>query len=238
MVISEKDVSQDEGKTPKPSKGKKVGKIILFIVAAFFGLSILGGMLPDEDEKSSTKKKDVAVEKTENQSDKKTSAPLLYSDFVFGTRKDDIVKILENKGWVNKVSGKDSYSRLTFEFYPVQGYGLFQGLITRSIVLTFDDDTVQDVAVFFDARPDAVRYQGYANLDAEMQMIVDNCILLQDYYEREDKKKDGMRVFLNKETGDIAFLHFEEKIIEENGFVFVKYISDYSSKKNYLKSKS
>ena len=91
----------------------------------------------------------------------------------------------------------------------------FQGQIIYSIVTEFDeDDKLQRFSIFFDVRPEVLYYQGFENINQEIEKVTENCILYQGYKEHESVRKDGSRTFSDTDK-NIAFFHFEESIIEK-----------------------
>ena len=101
---------------------------------------------------------------------------------------------------------------------------LFQGRFIYSIVTEFDeDDKLQRFSIFFDVRPEVLYYQGFENINQEIEKVTENCILYQGYKEHESLRKDGFRAFSDANK-NITLFHFEESIIEKN-HIFIEYYS-------------
>lgn len=228
MVITEKET---EG-TAEPKTRKKWGKKILIILAVWIGLGGIASFIlnsTDDDEAEYTQTK---VESTHEQ-DKSTQTQaqssdisiLVYSDIFFGYNKTELIKMLQDKGWTIMGSFKEDEDFLASALeFGIDKEAWFQGQIIYSIVTEFDeDDKLQRFSIFFDVRPEVLYYQGFENINQEIEKITENCILYQGYKEHESVRKDGFRAFSDANK-NITLFHFEESIIEKN-HIFIEYYS-------------
>lgn len=228
MVITEKET---EG-TAEPKTRKKWGKKILIILAVWIGLGGIASFIlnsTDDDEAEYTQTK---VESTQEQ-DKSTQTQaqssdisiLVYSDIIFGSSKEQVTKMLQDKDWIIMSSYKEDEDSLVSALeFGIEKEARFQGDIIYCIVAEFDEyDKLQKFSVFFDVRPEVLSYQGFENINQKIELITENCILYQGYKEHESVRKDGSRSFSDTDK-NIAIFHFEESIIERN-HIFVEYYS-------------
>ena len=228
MVITEKET---EG-TAEPKTRKKWGKKILIILAVWIGLGGIASFIlnsTDDDEAEYTQTK---VESTQEQ-DKSTQTQaqssdisiLVYSDIIFGSSKEQVTKMLQDKDWIIMSSyTEDEDSLVSALEFGIEKEARFQGDIIYCIVAEFDEyDKLQKFSVFFDVRPEVLSYQGFENINQKIELITENCILYQGYKEHESVRKDGSRSFSDTDK-NIAIFHFEESIIERN-HIFVEYYS-------------
>ena len=228
MVITEKET---EG-TAEPKTRKKWGKKILIILAVWIGLGGIASFIlnsTDDDEAEYTQTK---VESTQEQ-DKSTQTQaqsndisiLVYSDIIFGSSKEQVTKMLQDKDWIIMSSYKEDEDSLVSALeFGIEKEARFQGDIIYCIVAEFDEyDKLQKFSVFFDVRPEVLSYQGFENINQKIQLITENCILYQGYKEHESVRKDGFRAFSDANK-NITLFHFEESIIEKN-HIFIEYYS-------------
>lgn len=228
MVITEKET---EG-TAEPKTRKKWGKKFLIILAVWIGLGGIASFIlnsTDDDEAEYTQTK---VESTQEQ-DKSTQTQaqsndisiLVYSDIIFGSSKEQVTKMLQDKDWIIMSSYKEDEDSLVSALeFGIEKEARFQGDIIYCIVAEFDEyDKLQKFSVFFDVRPEVLSYQGFENINQKIELITENCILYQGYKEHESVRKDGSRSFSDTDK-NIAIFHFEESIIERN-HIFVEYYS-------------
>ena len=228
MVITEKET---EG-TAEPKTRKKWGKKFLIILAVWIGLGGIASFIlnsTDDDEAEYTQTK---VESTQEQ-DKSTQTQaqssdisiLVYSDIIFGSSKEQVTKMLQDKDWIIMSSYKEDEDSLVSALeFGIEKEARFQGDIIYCIVAEFDEyDKLQKFSVFFDVRPEVLSYQGFENINQKIELITENCILYQGYKEHESLRKDGFRAFSDTDK-NIAIFHFEESIIERN-HIFVEYYS-------------
>ena len=183
----------------------------------------------DDDEAEYTQTK---VESTQEQ-DKSTQTQaqsndisiLVYSDIIFGSSKEQVTKMLQDKDWIIMSSYKEDEDSLVSALeFGIEKEARFQGDIIYCIVAEFDEyDKLQKFSVFFDVRPEVLSYQGFENINQKIELITENCILYQGYKEHESVRKDGSRSFSDTDK-NIAIFHFEESIIERN-HIFVEYYS-------------
>lgn len=133
--------------------------------------------------------------------------------------------MLQDKGWTIMGSFKEDEDFLASALeFGIDKEAWFQGQIIYSTVTEFDeDDKLQRFSIFFDVRPEVLYYQGFENINQEIELITENCILYQGYKEHESVRKDDSRTFSDTDK-NIAFFHFEESIIEKN-HIFVEYYS-------------
>ena len=133
--------------------------------------------------------------------------------------------MLQDKGWTIMGSFKEDEDFLASALeFGIDKEAWFQGQIIYSIVTEFDeDDKLQRFSIFFDVRPEVLYYQGFENINQEIELITENCILYQGYKEHESVRKDDSRTFSDTDK-NIAFFHFEESKIEKN-HIFVEYYS-------------
>ncbi len=224
MVITEKDISQDvnktsqgEAKKQKSSVGKKVGKILLFVVAVFLGLGILGGILPDDEEDEAVESEEIAVEKT--------ITPLMVSELKYGTSKEKVIKLFKSKGWTligEKDTSKNNMASAIEFITPKEG--LFQNHIAHNIILSFDeDDELQSFEVFIDISPDVMKQQGFTNLYELIQSLSDDCFVHQGYKRVEIPQRE-YEWWGFKKGKNIGYIHFEDRFVGQ-GVVVIDYMS-------------
>lgn len=234
MVITEKDISQEENKVPEKSKGSKIIKILLFVLAAFLGLFVIGGLFSKGEDNEVAEKKDapvVAAEKNVEQNVGQQTVPLVFSDISFGSPKYEISQLLKGKGWnlTHSFSETDGLAS-TIEF-QTNDDALFQNHVTHDILLSFDeDDKLQRVYVYFDVSPRVLKNQRYVDLDEKLREIVDVCLLYQGYNEFENLRRDGLRLFGDEKTKTVALFHFGDSLIEK-GKADISYMSAIAYKK-------
>lgn len=163
--------------------------------------------------------------KSETTSEYSDISILVYSDIVFGSSKEDVTKMLQDKDWVIMSSYKEDEDSLVSALeFGIEKEARFQGNIIYCLVAEFDEyDKLQKFSVFFDVRPEVLSYQDFENINQEIELITENCILYQGYKEHESVRKDGSRTFSDTDK-NIAIFHFEESIIERN-HIFIEYYS-------------
>ena len=242
MVISEKDISQNESKNHESPKGKKIIKILLIAVAVLVGLSILGSMSSDDESEKQELKNSSIEEKVvtagENDSVKsdsvsgKTIKPLTLSDLKFGTKKKGIFNLFEDKGWsFNGESNNLIYMDSAFMF-NVHDTALFQNYISYRIDVGFDeDDNLQDLFVCFDVSPDAMERQKFSTLDEVLFALSADC-LEKEGYKRVGLLEEAGDFWCFEKGEDLAWLYFPKKW---SGAVVIQYSSKVAIEKRVLK---
>ena len=211
MVIKEEDVSQS-GSEQKPSKGKKIRKVLLIILAVWIGLAVFVGFLPDDEEESSN-----SVTKTEPSSEYEMKSFLIFPDFKFGCTKDELVEMMEKKGWVVTQSYKLDNAETNFALvFRTDREAAFQKHIIYEIAAEFDESgKFQKLHLYFDIRPEALEYQGYHSMERMIQAIVEDCLTLQGYKEvKIPANSIGRRGFSdsNKNAALLVVLNEKEMI--------------------------
>lgn len=211
MVIKEEDVNQSESEQ-KPSKGKKIRKVLLIILAVWIGLAVLVGFLPDDEEESSN-----SATKTESSSEYEMKSFLIFSDFKFGCTKDELVEMMEKKGWVVTQSYKLDNAETNFALvFRTDREAAFQKHIIYEIAAEFDESgKFQKLLFYFDIRPETLEYQGYHSMEQMIQAIVEDCLTLQGYKEvKIPQNSNGRRGFSdsNKNAALLTVLNEKEMI--------------------------
>ena len=242
MIISEKDISKDESNNQQTPKGIKIGKILKIVAAVFAVLVIFGAILPDDEaedqnaESSSVEEK--VVPASENDSvkgdsvSKKPIKPLMLSDFKFGTKKKDIFKLFEDKGWsFDGESINADWMDSTFVF-NVHDNALFQNYIAYRIDVSFDeDDKLQNLFVCFDVSPEAMKRQKFSSLLEVLFALSSDCLEKQGFKRIESPEENSFWNF--GKDWDFAVLNFGRA--EEAGAVTISYASKISNEKFALK---
>ncbi|MBP5438665.1 MAG: hypothetical protein J6Y30_11885 [Treponema sp.] len=236
MIISEKDISKNESNNQQTPKGIKIGKILKIVAAVFAVLVIFGAILPDDEaegqnaESSSVEEK--VVPTSENDSVKSDSVsnkpikPLMLSDFKFGTKKKDIFKLLEDKGWSFK--GESSNKSLTgidsLFMFNVHDTALFQNYIAYRIDVGFDeDDKLQELFVCFDVSPATMEKQKFSTLYEILFALSNDCLGKQGYKMLETPEYLDFWTFEKGEN--LAYLNFPKDRVEKDGGVSITYMS-------------
>ena len=228
MIITEKE---SEG-TAEPKTRKNWGKEILIILAVWIGLGVIASFIMDSTDDDEAEYILTKVESTQEQNKSmQTQAQssdisiLVYSDIFFGYNKTELTRMLQDKGWTIMGSFKEDEDFLASALeFGIDKEACFQGQIIYSIVTEFDeDDKLQRFSIFFDVRPEVLYYQGFENINQEIEKITENCILYQGYKEHESLRKDGFRVFSDANK-NITLFHFEESKIEKN-HIYIEYYS-------------
>ena len=218
MVITEEDVSKE---TEKPSGIKKAIGIWkkLWIIGAIIAIPLFFVLrcVDDEDNTETIKQGNPQSEEISR---------LVFSDFTFGSNKDDFTKMLENKGWTltNSYRENDELS-LSLEFM-IYREATFQRQLTHDIVAGFDENnTLQEITIIFDVRPEALSYQGFTDINHKIQTLAEDCILFQGYKEFEKLRRDGFRIFYDDDRNKALF-HFEESEIEKGQVYIISLLSN------------
>lgn len=231
MVITDKETEN----TSETETKKKIKKGILIGLAVLVGIQIITSIIPNmiSDYDSETVEKDVESKQTQIQPEIKSETTseyrdisiLVFSDIIFGSSKEEVTKMLQDKDWIIMSSYKENEDSLVSALeFGINKEARFQGQIIYYIVTEFnEDDKLQRFSIFFDVRPEVLYYQGFENINQEIELITENCILYQGYKEHESVRKDDSRTFSDTDK-NIAFFHFEESIIEKN-HIFVEYYS-------------
>lgn len=209
MVIKEEDVSQS-GSEQKPSKGKKIRKVLLIILAVWIGLAVLGRFLPDDEEESSN-------------SEYEMKSFLIFSDFKFGCTKDELVEMMEKKGWVVTQSYKLDNTETDFSLvFRTDREAAFQKHIIYEIAAEFDESgKFQKLHFYFDIRPETLEYQGYHSMEQMIQAIVEDCLTLQGYKEvKIPANSIGRRGFLDS-NNNAAIL----AVLNEKKMIYITYLT-------------
>ncbi|MBP5575186.1 MAG: hypothetical protein J6X67_00255 [Treponema sp.] len=237
MIISEKDISKNESNNQQTPKGIKIGKILKIVAAVFAVLVIFGAILPDDEaedqnaESSSVEEK--VVPASENDSVKTDSVsnkpikPLMLSDFKFGTKKKDIFKLFEDKGWAfNGESNNKNLNGMDSLFmFNVHDTALFQNYIAYRFDVGFDeDDKLQFLFVCFDVSPDAMKRQEFSTLDEVLFALSDDCLEKQGYKRVELPEEVRDHWFFEKGE-NLAYLNFAKAKVDENNGVTIIYMS-------------
>ena len=217
MVIKEEDVSQS-GSEQKPSKGKKIRKVLLIILAVWIGLAVLVRFLPDDEEESSN-----SATKTEPRSEYEMQTLLIFSDFKFGCTKDELVEMMEKKGWVVTQSYKLDNAETNFALvFRTNRKAAFQKHIIYEVAAEFDESgKFQKLHIYFDIKPEALEYQGYHSMERKVQAIVEDCLTLQGYREVEIPQNSiGRRGFLDSNKNAALLV-----VLNENEMIYITYMT-------------
>ena len=240
MIISEKDISKNESNNQQTPKGIKIGKILKIVAAVFAVLVIFVAVLPDDEaedqnaESSSVEEK--VVPASENDSVKSDSVsnkpikPLLLSDFKFGTKKKDIFKLFEDKGWSFKGETNNmTYMDSAFMF-NVHDTALFQNYIAYRIDVGFDeDDKLQELFVCIGVSPATMEQQKFSTLYEMLFALSNDCLEKQGYKRAESPEYAQFWCFEKGEN--LAVLSFPEDAVEKYGGVAINYMSKIAIKK-------
>lgn len=231
MVITDKETENTSETETKKNRKKRILIGLAVLVGIGIISSIISSMISDDD--SEKVEKDVESIQTQIQPEIKSETTseysdisiLVYSDIVFGSSKEDVTKMLQDKDWVIMSSYKEDEDSLVSALeFGIEKEARFQGNIIYCLVAEFDEyDKLQKFSVFFDVRPEVLSYQDFENINQEIELITENCILYQGYKEHESVRKDGSRTFSDTDK-NIAIFHFEESIIERN-HIFIEYYS-------------
>lgn len=224
MTITEKDVENTNGTKTK----KKWKKIILIVLAVWIGLGIIGSLVTDllDDEKTESKSIEAHVQdkKADGASNNREIYPLLFSDFVFGCNKDELIKTLKDKGWIVTQSYKESDELDLALDFSANGIGMFQGHISNEIIASFDKDgKFQQLNTFLDIRPEVLSYQGFTDIKHKIQKVSDECLIYQGYNEFEERRKENMRSYMDSE-GSTAILWLHD-LGTEKAQMYISYYS-------------
>lgn len=239
MVITDKETENTSETETKKNRKKRILIGLAVLVGIGIITSIISSMISDDD--SETVEKDVESIQTQIQPEIKSETTseysdisiLVYSDIIFGSSKEEVTKMLQDKDWIIMSSYKEDEDSLVSALeFGIEKEARFQGNIIYCIVAEFDEyDKLQKFSVFFDVRPEVLSYQDFENINQEIELITENCILYQGYKEHESVRKDGSRTFSDAER-NIAIFHFEESIIERNHIFIEYYSSDLIEKMN------
>lgn len=230
MVITDK---KTENTSETETKKNRKKRILIVLVGIGILTSIISSMISDDD--SETVEKDVESIQTQIQPEIKSETTseysdisiLVYSDIIFGSSKEEVTKMLQDKDWIIMGSHKEDVDSLVSALeFGINKEARFQGNTIYCIVAEFDEyDKLQKFSVFFDVRPEVLSYQGFENINEKIELITENCILYQGYKEHESVRKDGSRYFSDTDK-NIAIFHFEESIIERNHIIVGYYSAD------------